>query len=236
MAAQNAAPTELPETPGGAASIAAQLRRAILEGKYGYRERLPAERDLAKHFAASRSTVREALRQLEEAQLVARKVGSGTFVLYREENEDDQIAEQTSPLELIDVRMAIEPQIARLAAVHATQRDLERLGDVLRQAEDCRKDPEAFSRADELFHLTLAECTRNPLLVWIYRHINDVRAHAQWNRMKDQVLSEERVVEYNRQHRRLYELLAARDAEKAVGLIAEHLDKARRDLLGARRV
>src|SRR5690606_25394789 len=72
----------LPGAAGGAAAIAAQLRRAILDGTYGFRERLPAERELASHFGASRSTVREALKQLEEGQLVTRRIGSGTFVNY----------------------------------------------------------------------------------------------------------------------------------------------------------
>ena len=66
----------LPSAAGGAATIAAQLRRAILDGTYGYRERLPAERELAQHYSASRSTVREALRQLEEGNLVTRRIGS----------------------------------------------------------------------------------------------------------------------------------------------------------------
>ncbi len=46
----------------GSAAIAARLRQAILDGKYVDGERLPAERNLAQHFEASRSTVREALR------------------------------------------------------------------------------------------------------------------------------------------------------------------------------
>ena len=224
--------TALPSTPDGAASIAGQLRRAILDGTYGYRERLPAERDLAAHFGASRSTVREALKQLEENQLVSRKIGSGTFVLFRGDEEDGHIAEQTSPLELIDVRLAVEPDIARLAAVNASGRDLARLADALRQVEACKRDAEAFSRADEHFHLLLAECTRNPLMVWIYRHLNDVRSHAQWDRMKDKVLTEERVADYNQQHHQLYDALAARDADGAVRIITEHLEKARRDLMG----
>lgn len=225
----------LPGAAGGAASIAAQLRRAILDGTYGFRERLPAERELASHFGASRSTVREALKQLEEGQLVTRRIGSGTFVNYRAEEDDDEIADRTSPLELIEVRLAVEPTMARMATVNATARDLERLSDALKQVESCKLDREVFTRADSLFHLTLAECTRNPLMVWLYRHINDVRTHAQWSRMKDKILSPERLDEYNRQHRALFEAIASRDVDSAVGIISEHLEKARRDLIGAGR-
>jgi GntR family uxuAB operon transcriptional repressor len=225
----------LPNAGSGAAAIAAQLRRAILEGVYGHRERLPAERELAVHFSASRSTVREALKRLEENQLVVRRIGSGTFVNYRAGEDNEDIAERTSPLELIEVRLAVEPHMARLAALHGTQRDLERLRDALKQVEACKRDAEAFSRADALFHQVLAECSRNPLMLWLYRQINDVRNHAQWNRMKDKILSPERLAEYNRQHRSLFDAIWSRDADGAARAVGEHLDKARRDLLGAGR-
>ena len=94
-------------------------------------------------------------------------------------------------------------------------------------------DSEYFSRADERFHQVLAECTHNPLMVWLYQQINEVRGHTQWDSMKDQILSAERIAAYNDEHRRLYEALRSRDVESAGRIIWEHLDRARRDLLGA---
>ncbi len=217
----------------GSAAIAARLRQAILDGKYADGERLPAERDLALHFEASRSTVREALRRLEASHLVTRRIGSGTFVNYRPVLDRSDIAQMTSPIELIEVRLAVEPQMVRLAVVNATQRDLERLGEALGRVESCGDDRERFSRADEQFHLMLAECTRNPLMVWLYRQINDVRSHALWDGMKDKILTATRIAEYNRQHRELYEALCNREVDATARMIAAHLDKARRDLLGA---
>ena len=216
----------------GSAAITARLRQAILDGRYANGERLPAERDLAIHFESSRSTVREALHRLEEMNLVTRRIGSGTFVNYRQTLDKSDIAEVTSPIELIEVRLAIEPQMARLVAVNAAARDLERLGDALGRVEQCGEDQEAFSRADEQFHLALAEATRNPLMAWLYQHINDVRSHAQWDRMKDKILTGNRIDEYNRQHRALYDALCSRDVDAAVHIITAHLEKARRDLLG----
>lgn len=219
-------------TSASSARIAAELRRAILEQGYGYGERLPPERHLATVYGASRSTVREALRQLEELHLVRRRVGSGTFVSYREGTEDVEIAEATSPLQLIEVRLAVEPQMTRMAVVNASARDLERMGEALRRVESIASDAEAFSRADEDFHLALAACSRNPLMLWLYRRINDVRGHAQWDGMKDQILGADRIAEYNRQHRALFDAIRSRDVEAAVRVITAHLDKARRDLMG----
>ena len=217
----------------GSAAIATNLRRAILDGAYGYRERLPSERELAEHFGASRSTVREALRQLEDMHLVNRRIGSGTFIVHDAEFGGTNIADVTSPLELIEVRFAIEPHMTRLAVVNASSRELDHLAEVLGRLEACGSDPEAFSREDEAFHLALAECSRNPLMVWLYGRINNVRGHKQWAAMKDTILGGQRIHQYNEQHRALYESLRSRDIEGAVKIILDHLEKARRDLLGA---
>lgn len=235
MNQQPAKPQDLPPptASGSAATIAAQLRRAIVEGVYSYRERLPAERELAAHFGSSRSTVREALRQLEETSMVVRRIGSGTFVNYRTLPGESNIAELTSPLELIEVRLAVEPHMVRLAVTNATHRDLERLSEALVALEACGHDREAYSRYDAQFHLALAECTRNPLMVWLYRHVNDVRNHAQWSAMKDLILTKERVDDYNAQHRGIFEAIKTRDADRAIAIITAHLGTARRHLLGA---
>ncbi len=235
--------SDLPTTAaGGSAGISSRLRQGILNGDYVYGERLPAERELAQHFGASRSTVREALRRLEETDLVARRIGSGTFVSYRPAlgamgaMVEENIAELTSPLELIEVRLVIEPQMTRLAVANATARDLDRMAEALVRVESAGDDREVFSQADEQFHLLLAECTRNPLMVWLYRQINDVRCHAQWDEMKNKILSARRIGEYNQHHRRLYEALRSRDMDSAVGAITDHMEQARRDLMGARPV
>jgi len=235
--------TGKPQAPGvvslplasnhGSAGIAAQLRRAIADAVYEYGDKLPPEREIARSFGASRATVRKALRQLEERNFVKRKVGSGTFVVHGGDHDEREIANITSPLELIDVRLAIEPQIVRLALLHGTARDIEAMAEALRELEQVGADREHFTRWDERFHMALANATHNPLMVWIYRQINEVRTHTQWSKVKDKVLTPSRMADYNVGHRALFEALQARDAETAVDLINQHLAEARRDLLGA---
>ena len=211
------------------------LRTAIETGAYGHNQRLPAERDLAVHYSASRTTVREALRRLEDEGLVVRKVGSGTFVYRPTNGMAGAIADMTSPLELMEVREAIEPHLAKLAVVHASANDLESLEKALVELEGCGGDQGAFSSADERFHQALAEATGNPLMAWIYRQINDVRCHDQWIEMKRKVLSENAIAIYNRQHRALVEAIRKRDAEAAMTVVEDHLGQARQDLVGAGR-
>lgn len=216
----------------GVTMIAGELRDAIESGTYAHGQRLPAERDLATHFGASRTTVREALGLLEMEGMVIRKVGSGTFVNRPTARFTGEIADITSPLELMEVREAIEPHLARMAVVHASAKDLDRLEKTLDVLETCDNDQAAFADADEAFHMALAEATGNPLMVWIYGQINDVRCHEQWTEMKRKVLSEKAITIYNRQHRTMAEAIRKRDAKAAMTVVKEHLDQARRDLTG----
>ena len=223
----------LPEANGsGVTAIVVEIREAIEDGHYAHGQRLPAERELATHFGASRTTVREALRQLEQSGLIIRRIGSGTFVQKPTVSELHNVAELTSPLELMEVREAIEPQLARLVVVHASAKDLELLENALHELEASNGDQEAFSKADEAFHSMLAEATGNPLMAGIYRQINQVRGHEQWHLMKQKILSKQAIDIYNKQHRALVEAIKQRNVEYAVAVVVEHLAKARRDLVG----
>ncbi len=212
-------------------AVAGQLKRRILEGKYAYEERLPAERNLAQEFGVSRGTIRSVLQILEQQHLVARQIGSGTYVTHRETTNQQEISSVTSPLEMNEVRIAIEPQMVRLAIANASSRELEELRDALRQCEGCGGDPEKFAHGDAAFHMALAHCSRNKLMYWLYERISEVRRHSQWRTMKAKLLTSERMDYYNSQHRKLYEAIVARDTGSAVQLIKDHLYGVHDDLL-----
>ena len=216
---------------GTTSSVVSQLRNMILEGHYAHEERLPAERNLAEEFNVSRGTIRTVLQNLEEQNLVTRKVGSGTYVTHRGLSNQHDISSITSPLEMVEVRIAIEPQMVRLAITNASHRDLEELRKALRRCEECGGDAEKFARADTAFHMTLAHCSKNKLLYWVYERISEVRRYSQWRMMKAKLLTPDRIDYYNNQHRNLYEAIASRDANEAVSIIKKHLFGVQDDLL-----
>jgi DNA-binding FadR family transcriptional regulator len=218
----------------GVGAVSAHLRRAIETGAYREGDRLPPERQLAITFDAARSTVRRALDQLEKAGLVSRRLGSGTYVgPTGTAHHGAELADQISPLQLVEARLAVEPFTTRLAVLHATQRILDDMGVVLARAEESTRDKDSFSRWDGEFHLLIARASANPLLLSVYRQINQVRLHAQWDAMKENILTPDVIADYNRQHRGIYNALSERDAQTAQMLITEHLEKARDDLLRA---
>ena len=216
----------------GAGDIAVYVRRRITGGELLNGERLPPERAFAEQFGVSRGTVRDALRRLEEGGFVEKRPGSGTYVAYSEV-ETASIARSTSPLELIDTRYALEPQIVRLAVLNATERALAKAERALEVMERSERDADAFALGDETFHLALAECTRNAMLVWITERVSEVRNNAEWARMRQITLSPGMIRRYNAQHRQVFEAVRQRDAERAARAMRMHLDLARKSLVDA---
>src|SRR5215213_7420415 len=123
-------------TPTRASSdVIAQIRAAILSGRFRPGDRLPTERELAQQFGVSRVTVRDALRALEASGLIRVRVG-GQGGPYVAEPDVALLSESlgthlrllgTTFRELAEARLALETTAARLAAERATPDDLKAL-------------------------------------------------------------------------------------------------------------
>lgn len=215
-----------------ARDIVVDLRGSIVNAKYPKDSRLPPERAMADEYGVARGTVREALRVLEDLGYVERRAGSGTYVNYSGSPDTSSVIETTRPLELVDARYAIEPQMVRLAVLHATEQDLVRAESHL-GAMEATSDSRAFADVDEKFHLALADAAHNPMIRWMMEKCHEVRSHAQWNRMRTLTLNPAIIARYNLQHREIVDAIRARDADAAARAMRAHLDTARRSLVEA---
>jgi DNA-binding FadR family transcriptional regulator len=222
-------------SPRGANLIARELALDITSGSYAHGQQLPTERQLAQNFVASRTTVRKALTVLETQKLVQRRPGSGTYVCFQSNRSETGIAERTSPLQLIEVRAVIEPQMARLAVLHASQVDLDKLQTLVNELKAAERDGdgERYAMVDEQFHLAIASTTSNPLMVWLYEQINVIRTHSLWAEMRQKIITPENMRLYNVQHVAVVRAIQARDAAAAAETMVRHMNKARDDLIGA---
>ncbi len=217
----------------GSADIASLLRREINNGALASKDRLPSERILAEKYSVARGTVREALNQLAKDGLVEVRAGSGTYVTPLGEELINPVIESATPLELIDTRFALEPHICRLAVLHARKSDFDAAENLLGRMENCTSDPGAFSALDTAFHTLLAHSTRNQLLQWIVSQINSVRNQEQWLLMRQVILDEATIRQYNSQHRNILDAIRSRDPERAANLMKNHLEAARLSLTRA---
>ena len=216
-----------------AAAVFSEIRQEIEGGSLRTRDRLPPERDLAGRYSVSRGTIRRALSELAAQGLVEIRPGSGAYVSGRVTEGGNPVFDDARPLELMDVRFALEPHICRLAVLNATRPDIDDLYRFLARMEECRDMSDEFARHDAGFHARLVDITGNPLLSWISAQINSVRGRPEWTRMRILTLEPAIIAAYNRQHRRIVDAIAAREPETAARWMKEHLETARLSLTRA---
>ena len=100
-----------------AEEIAVALKQRISAGEWGRVRRIPPERNLAAEFGVARNTIRRAVDHLEEAGIVARQVGRGTFLVGAVGSLAETIVriEESSPADIMEVRQLLEPAAAGFA-------------------------------------------------------------------------------------------------------------------------
>ena len=207
------------------------LRERIDAGEFAVGERLPAERTLSNQFGVARGTLREGLRELESAGYVERRQGSGTYVVFRKNPDSTELISTLRPLEMVEARIAVEPHICRLAVLHATEDDLERLSAMLTSMEQLEYEPAAFGRVDGAFHLALAEIAGNRLFSWMTRFLSEARSQQGWSQVLVLTLNPEQIRTYNIQHRAIVNAIRKRDPDAATRRMRQHIASARDSLL-----
>src|SRR5258708_7877040 len=104
-----------------ATDVAHSLRRRIEAGEWSDTRRLPNERDLALEYRVARNTMRRAMDAIAADGTVTRHVGRGTFLGTDDRGEIFAIMQSisgTSPVDMMAVRMILEPRAAALAATN----------------------------------------------------------------------------------------------------------------------
>ncbi|MFV2034099.1 MAG: FadR/GntR family transcriptional regulator [Halocynthiibacter sp.] len=224
------------------------LFQAIVRGDHRFGTRLPAERALRNEYGLSRNTVRQALDLLDQYGVIKRQAGSGSVVCYREaENASvsdirlmpdkaskldlSEVSEMTSPLELGVVRSIVEPEIARLAVLSMTSRDIQKLKAIQREMETVTVDGERFASLDDDFRMAIATGTHNPLLIAVYAMVNHVNRTADWAEQRRRALTPGRIREYRLQNQSLCEAISNREIEATVEYLKLSLAEFHQDLM-----
>jgi len=153
--------------------IVAQIKDAIFSGTFKPGERIPSERELADTFRTSRVTVRSAILTLRNNGIVTvrKGMGGGTFV--SKDLDEGEITDLLRDIikwknigirDVLEVRGILEPQIAYLAAVDPSPRQIRDIWDSIEELEASFASKRTFQSRDENFHKALAAAADNPLL------------------------------------------------------------------------
>lgn len=193
--------------------------------------KLPGERTLAERFGLSRAVVRDALLGLQMEGHVERRHGSGTYVAPTATRRPIGAAVDVSPAQLMEARLAIEPQFAELVVANATAADLESIEACNRRTAQAETS-EAFSHWNGRLHLAIAGATRNDFLIRVFSLVTEAQQHPAWGELSRRPTTAEMRAAYQSEHDAIVLALKARSVDVARTAISAHLRHARRNLLG----
>lgn len=181
--------------------VAEQILDAIRLGELSVGDRIPSERDLATGMQISRPSLREAIRLLRDIGVleVRRGPAGGMFVSSTHIPRDllrSKVALRADEVRsILEARRLLEPRVAHLAAVHATEEDFARMQETIDAQKSMlalgtyRDYPERFPVQDVHFHLRMAAATHNSTVVALMRTLQgrlefarDFIAHEEYNR------------------------------------------------------
>lgn len=159
------------------AQVEEQLMTYIQHEPVNVGEKLPNEFELARMFGVGRSTIREAVKGLATKGVLEVRRGDGTYVLALDVETDPLGLSKLNDkyklaLELFDVRLMLEPDIAALAAERATQEELQQLVRLCDETEALYRGGKNHIPRDIEFHTCIARCSRNRVVEMLVPVIN----------------------------------------------------------------
>ena len=208
--------------------LAERIRRYTVEHGFAHNDRLPPERRLSAAFGVSRAELRKALATLEADGLIWRHVGRGTFIGARPVHNLDDVAflgQLASPAQVLEARLAIEPELARLAALHGVRADFDAIracAERGRAAADWR----SYEAWDNKLHHAVAKATKNKLLIFLFDTLNVVRRSIVWSQERSTLRPPADHQSFD-QHDAIVAALEAHDPAAAAALMRDHLRSVR---------
>ncbi|HLZ59688.1 MAG TPA: FadR/GntR family transcriptional regulator [Ktedonosporobacter sp.] len=216
--------------------VAEQIEKRILSGELRNGDRLPTERELAEQFHVSRTAVREAMKSLAQKGLVDMKPGRGTLVIdgtsqamKHSLNLMLKVGDSGLTENLVEVRSILEPEIAALAALRATEEHILALHDAVAIMDASLQDADAYIEADNNFHRALAEGAQNILILALVDSIVNLLSE-----QRKRIFTVPGGPERGQVHHKLILAAVARqDAEAARIAMQSHLQQVRDDAITA---
>lgn len=204
----------------------AALTDFIRIGGYSPGDRLPPERELIVSLGMSRNTLRRALEALERDGAIWRHVGKGTFVAAYGGSAGTgtlaDLSQRVTPVQLMRARAALEPAIAREAAINASDEAVTRIKVSKDRAADAQNWDD-YEAQDDHFHRAIAEATDNVLLLALFDQLNQVRRAVAWNTVVRSSDRPDRDHSSFAEHNEIVAAIAARDPGAAHSAMRKHV-------------
>ncbi len=208
--------------------IAFQIKEMVLKNELQSGNKLPTELELAEMFSVSRTAVREALCSLEAQGLIERKKSGGTVIKQFSASKilESIVFAPKSDLEMfadfMEVRKVLESHIVSLAIEKSQPGDFELIEQSLMNLESEIIQEGNGVESDIMFHLSLAACTHNQVLISLIKSISDMLRISREKTLK----YPGRLLECLKEHKAIYMAMKSTDTGEAKRLMMYHLDQA----------
>ncbi|MCT8998716.1 FadR/GntR family transcriptional regulator [Chelativorans intermedius] len=208
--------------------VSDDLRRRIVEGELSVGEKLPSEAELTRHYAVSRTVVREAIAALRYENMVEPRQGAGVFVRNNRPAGGSPFpladtARISSIIEILELRAAVEIEAAALAAQRRSPAQeeaiMERYDDINALIAEGRPTLEA----DRAFHLAIADATNNPRFREFLELLGPSAIPRAMLQPGRETATKEYLLQIQEEHRRIAEAVSARDEDAARQAMRVHL-------------
>ncbi len=207
--------------------VASAIGERILDRRLSEGERLPAETELARQFGVNRSTVREALRELESHGLVMRRRGSRRLSVSRpphlaiaEGVSRALVLHDVTYLEVWEALTILEPPIAEAAARARTADDLEMITSAAEQFTAGQLETVRAVQLAAKFFRCVGRATHNQVLVLAQEPLLQLLEPSLQVMIDKAPQARSRITTAQR---RICEALKARDAALAASWMAKHI-------------
>lgn len=207
-----------------------QIKDMIKSGDLQPGDRLPSERDLVERLQVSRTSIREALSALQIIGLVESRHGEGNFI--REKLEAYFLEplsvlfmlDKTPPWEILQFRLILEVESARLAAGNAGRVQVAELQAVVQKLEQSQQDEELNILLDKEFHYAIAKASGNRLLFNVINSISDLMDYSIKDSRAKILMDPENQGILIEQHKGIFSAIAAGDGTLAAKRMRSHLE------------
>ena len=216
-------------------TVAQELLKKIQTGEFGPGAKLPTEPALSEQFGVSRTVVREAISRLKNEGAVEPRQGSGVYVseqghLRPLRIQFDQASSADAVLQIVELRRAIDAEVAALAATRRTPRQLKAIETALKGIEADVKAGGDGVLADVMFHRSIAEATGNPFLLQTLAFLSQYLEAATAVTRSNEARRDDFMRQVYEEHAAIASAIAAGDALGARNAAQNHMFNAARRL------
>lgn len=209
--------------------VIAQIKEMVSEGSLQKGDKLPSERKMAEKLQVSRTSVREALKELEIMGLIESRQGEGNFI---KSNFEDILLDPFSTIflikesnaqEILELRHVIEKGSVALAAERIVDEELEEIEKILDTAKTSNSEDELV-KLDVMFHYKIAQSSKNFLLQSILNAVSSLIEASIKDTRKNILIKEKHKEIIKQQHNNIYEALKNKDIKTAEKAMSDHLE------------